>query len=71
MSSSLSARSSTDVQARLVKAAVNDALQSLKDDFPGHLQDKLQQKLAICLPVLAESMSQLLDSSDDRDLQVL
>lgn len=59
------------LQAKLLKAALSGALQSLKADFPGHLQSRLQQKFALCFPVISESLAELMLYSSNQSFQVV
>lgn len=56
-------------QAKLVKSALHAALGRLKEAVDGGLQSKLQRRLAVCLPYLADCIAGLLIESDNAELQ--
>jgi hypothetical protein len=53
-----------------VKASVKKALQEIKASFPDQLLSKYEQKMASCIPVVADSLTQLLYDCDNEALQV-
>jgi len=53
-----------------VKASVKKAMQEVKSSFPGQLLSKFEQKVAHCIPVVADCMTQLLFDCDNEALQV-
>ena len=53
-----------------VIAFVKKALQEVKMSFPGHLLSKLEQRTALCIPIVADSLAQLLFDCDNEALQV-
>ena len=53
-----------------VKASVKKALQQVKNSFPGQLLSKFEQRTALCIPIVADSLAQLLYDCDNNSLQV-
>ena len=66
-----SIRRSSALQARLVKAAVQEAMQAVKMAFPRHLLSRNEQRLAECIPIAAECVTELLFHCDNESFQVL
>ena len=53
-----------------VKASVKKALQEVKRCFPGQLLSRFEQRTALCIPVVADSLAQLFYDCDNNSLQV-
>ena len=54
----------------VVKASVKKALQEVKRCFPGQLLSRFEQRTALCIPIVADSLAQLLYDCDNDSLQV-
>ena len=54
-----------------MKAAVQEAMQAVKTAHPGHLLSRHEQRLAECIPIAADCITELLFHCDNESFQVL